>query len=150
MRIWRVWWGRAFSSETPQPARAAKLNRAGCGLFSCGVDDLRRLPFRLLPTIETIANIEQVCEYLDMPSYERPPKQCSNRHPFGPNTCLVGWEVCACTTAHNGGHRTHYCRQCGETVRTPPCAGAKPQTDRWTNKPARVPPPPADNDYPHL
>lgn len=85
-----------------------------------------------------------------MPSYERPPKQCPNRHSFGPNTCLVGWEVCACTTAHNGGHRTHYCRQCGETVRTPPCAGAKPQTDRWTNKPARIPPPPADNDYPHL
>lgn len=115
------------------------------------IDGVRLVfPYPPDPVLMKIANIEQVCEYLGMSSYERPPKQCPNRHPFGPNTCLVGWEVCACTTAHNGGHRTHYCRQCGETVRTPPCAGAKPQTDRWTNKPARIPPPPADNDYPHL
>lgn len=100
-------------------------------------------------TKRTIAEFERVCENLRM-SIEGAPEFCPNRHPLIGGSCLVGWEVCACPQAENGGHRTHYCRQCGETIRTPPCVKPMPQTDRWTNKPARIPPPSADNDYPHL
>ena len=71
---------------------------------------------------------------------EAAPKFCPNGHTLAANTCLVGWEVCGCETAENGGHRTHYCRTCSETVRTPPCAGAMPQTDRWANRASEIPP----------
>jgi hypothetical protein len=85
------------------------------------------------PTALTIATIERVCETLSM-SVEAAPRFCPNGHPLAANTCLVGWEVCACTQAENGGHRTNYCKRCDETVRTPLFAGAMPQTDRWKNR----------------
>lgn len=74
-----------------------------------------------------------------MSKIERAPRQCPNGHLLAPNRTLVGWEVCGCVTAHNGGHRTHYCRECGATIRTPPCSGSEPQTDRWANRAAKAP-----------
>lgn len=90
-------------------------------------------PYPPDPAELTLPLVEQVCESLGMPSTERSPQRCPNGHPLAANTCLVGWEVCGCTTAHNGGHRTHYCRRCGETIRTPECVGAEPQRSRWTS-----------------
>jgi hypothetical protein len=78
-------------------------------------------------------SFECVCEDSDM-SVESAPTSCPSGHALTGGTCLVGWEVCGCVTAENGGHRTHYCRKCGKTVRTPPCAGAMPQADRWRSR----------------
>ena len=77
----------------------------------------------------TVALFELVCETLDM-SVESAPERCPSGHPLTAGVCLVGWEVCGCT--ENGGHRTHYCRLCGRTVRTPPCVKPMPQVSRWT------------------
>lgn len=79
----------------------------------------------------TIARIEHLFYISSVSTVERSPRKCPNGHAFMGCTCLVGWEVCGCPQAENGGHRTHYCRICGETVRTPPCGGSMPQADRW-------------------
>ncbi|WP_156042418.1 hypothetical protein [Rhodococcus sp. UNC363MFTsu5.1] len=62
---------------------------------------------------------------------EPAPTHCPNGHRLGPRRCLVGWEQCGCADARRGGHRTHFCRTCGVTIRTPPCAGPRPQGARW-------------------
>lgn len=85
------------------------------------------------PATDTIATIELLCEsvYAEVMATvtELAPALCPNGHTLGPNRCLVGWEQCACTP--HGGHRTHTCRTCWVTIRKPPCAGPRPQKDRW-------------------
>ena len=76
--------------------------------------------------------VEHVCENVEMRLTEQSPDCCPNGHRLTANTCLVGWEVCGCASTENGGHRTHYCRRCGETVRTPECVGVNPQKSRWS------------------
>ncbi|WP_213575663.1 hypothetical protein [Rhodococcus sp. USK13] len=69
--------------------------------------------------------------------YEEAPDRCPNNHLLIGGRCLVGWEVCGCpaAAAKNSGHRTFFCRLCGETVRIPPCSGPQPQADRWFTLP---------------
>jgi hypothetical protein len=72
---------------------------------------------------------------------EEAPVRCPNNHLLVGGNCLVGWEVCGCDAAvatGMSGHRSHYCRICGLTVRTPPCDGAQPQADRWFTPPKSV------------
>jgi hypothetical protein len=45
---------------------------------------------------------------------EELPTECPNGHPFGPGRVLVGWSTCSCQ-GEPGGHRTVFCRVCGQT-----------------------------------
>ena len=47
---------------------------------------------------------------------EDAPSRCPNGHRLGPNLVLVSWQPCG----NCGGHRTHFCRTCAETIYTPP------------------------------
>lgn len=113
-----------------------RSNQTDCSRRISNKNCEARPVFPYLPDLAgtKLPSIEQVCESLGMASTETSPQRCPNGHPLAANTCLVGWEVCGCMTAHNGGHRTHYCRRCGETIRTPECAGASPQKSRWRQR----------------